>query len=112
MNLRRNVGWMSGLGLLALIAVHGIAIHAQLAVLPRPKLATPDEKTPPAKLRADTNLVLVPVSVCDPSNHPVTGLEKEHFKVFEDKVEQTVTHFAMDDESVAVGLVLDISGSM
>ncbi|HEY2013247.1 MAG TPA: VWA domain-containing protein [Bryobacteraceae bacterium] len=56
--------------------------------------------------------MLVPVSVCDPGNHPVTGLEKEHFRVFDDKVEQTVTHFAMDDETVAVGIVLDVSGSM
>jgi Ca-activated chloride channel homolog len=56
--------------------------------------------------------VLVPVSVCDPMNKPVTGLEKDHFRVFEDKVEQTVTHFAMDDEPLAVGLVFDVSGSM
>jgi Ca-activated chloride channel family protein len=47
-----------------------------------------------------------------PAEPPVTGLEKEHFKVFDDRVEQTVTHFAMDDEPVAVGLVFDISGSM
>ena len=29
-----------------------------------------------ANLRIDSNLVLVPVSVCDPTNHPVTGLER------------------------------------
>jgi VWFA-related protein len=52
------------------------------------------------------------VTVCDPLNRPVTGLEKDHFRVFDDRVEQTVTHFAMDDEPVAVGLVFDISGSM
>jgi Ca-activated chloride channel family protein len=63
-------------------------------------------------LRVDSSLVLVPVSVCDPTNRPVTGLEREHFKVFDDRIEQTVTHFAMDDEPVAVGLVFDISGSM
>jgi VWFA-related protein len=63
-------------------------------------------------MRVDTNLVLVPVSVCDPTNHPVTGLEREHFKLFDDHVEQKLTHFAMDDEPVAVGLVFDISGSM
>src|ERR1039457_7733822 len=61
-------------------------------------------------LRSDINLVLVPVSVCDPMNRPVTGLEKENFKIFDDKVEQSITHFAMDDEPVAVGLVFDISG--
>jgi len=45
-------------------------------------------------------------------NRPVTGLEKEHFKLFDDKVEQSISHFAMDDEPVAVGLVFDVSGSM
>ena len=65
-----------------------------------------------ANLRADANLVLVPVTVCDPLNRPVTGLEKEHFRVLEDKVEQKITQFAMDDDPVAVGLVFDTSGSM
>jgi Ca-activated chloride channel family protein len=108
MNLRRLIGWQLGLGLLALLVLRG-----QVAVVPRPKPAPPVETTKPAAtLRIDTDLVLVPVSVCDPMNRPVTGLEKEHFKVFDDKVEQNITHFAMDDEPVAVGLVFDISGSM
>ena len=104
---RRLVGWVLGLGLLA-----PLAFHAQVAIQPRPKASAPEQKRPTANLRVDTNLVLVPVTVCDPLNRPVTGLEKEHFKVFDDHVEQTVTHFAMDDEPVAVGLVFDISGSM
>jgi VWFA-related protein len=103
----RLVGWVLGPGLLA-----PLALHAQVAIQPRPKPGTLEQKRPPANLRVDTNLVLVPVTVCDPLNRPVTGLEKEHFKVFDDRVEQTVTHFAMDDEPVAVGLVFDISGSM
>ena len=100
-------GWVLGLGLLAPLAFHG-----QVAIQPRPKPGAAEQKRPAANLRIDTNLVLVPVTVCDPLNRPVTGLEKEHFKVFDDHVEQTVTHFAMDDEPVAVGLVFDISGSM
>jgi Ca-activated chloride channel family protein len=108
MNVRRRIGWQLGLGLVALLALRG-----QVAVVPRPKSAPPVEATKPsATLRADTDLVLVPVSVCDPMNRPVTGLEKDHFKIFDDKVEQSITHFAMDDEPVAVGLVFDISGSM
>jgi VWFA-related protein len=80
---------------------------------PRPKLgASIEPRKPQANLRVDLNLVLVPVTVCDPYNRPVTGLEKEHFRILDDKVEQTITHFAMDDEPVAVGLVFDISGSM
>ena len=100
------------LGLLSPLLARAQA-QPQVKTEPRPKLGTTAElrKTPP-NLRVDTNLVLVPVTVCDPYSRPVTGLEKEHFKVFDDKVEQTITHFAMDDEPVAVGLVFDISGSM
>jgi len=87
-------------------------ISAQVSVEPRPTPAAKEPPKPTTTLRVDSKLVLVPVSVCDPQNRPVTGLEKEHFKVFDDKVEQTVTHFSMDDEPVAVGLVFDISGSM
>jgi hypothetical protein len=57
----------------------------------------------------DTTLVLVPVSVNDPLDRPVSGLEKENFRLFEDKVEQTISQFAMDDEPIAVGLVFDTS---
>src|SRR5450759_983987 len=97
----------------AFAALLPIAFLGQVKTEPRPKLGVPPpESRPSANLRIDTNLVLVPVSVCDPQNRPVTGLEKEHFRVLDDRVEQTITHFSMDDEPVAVGLVFDISGSM
>lgn len=88
-------------------------LRGQVQTQPRKRPAEPAlEKRSQAVLRSDTNLVIVPVTVCDPLNRPVTGLEKEHFRVFDDKVEQTITHFSMDDEPVAVGLVFDVSGSM
>jgi VWFA-related protein len=43
---------------------------------------------------------------------PITGLEKENFRLFDDRVEQSIAQFAMEDEPVAVGLVFDTSGSM
>jgi Ca-activated chloride channel family protein len=89
------------------------ALRGQTQTQPRKRPGSPaEEPRPRTNLRIDTNLVLVPVTVCDPLNRPVTGLEKEHFRVFEDKIEQTITHFSMDDEPVAVGLVFDVSGSM
>lgn len=106
MTHRRILGLGTGL------AMAWLALHAQVAVQPRPKQAKNDPPAPKANLRVDTDLVLVPVAVSDPRNRPVTGLEREHFKLFDDKVEQTVTHFSMDDEPVAVGMVFDISGSM
>jgi VWFA-related protein len=50
--------------------------------------------------------------VTDPLNRFVTGLEKEHFKVFEDKVEQVITQFSSEDAPISIGLVFDTSGSM
>ena len=67
---------------------------------------------PSANLRVDTNLVLVPVTVNDELNHPITGLEKENFRIFDDKVEQTIASFSSEDEPIALGLVFDTSGSM
>jgi VWFA-related protein len=101
------------LRLAAGLFLFAVAAYAQVSIAPRTKAHAPAESSRDrTNLRVDTNLVLVPVTVCDPMNKPVTGLEKEHFRVFEDKVEQTVTHFAMDDEPLAVGLVFDVSGSM
>jgi Ca-activated chloride channel family protein len=62
--------------------------------------------------RADTTLVLVPVGVTDPSNRYVLGLEKENFRILEDGVEQTITHFSSEDAALSVGLILDVSGSI
>jgi VWFA-related protein len=89
-----------------------LALLAQVEIPSRPKRASKQPASPDATLRVDTNLVLVPVSVNDPLSRPVSGLEKEHFRLFEDRVEQTITHFAMDDEPIAAGLVFDTSGSM
>ena len=65
-----------------------------------------------SNIRIDTTLVLIPVAVTDPMNRFVTGLEREHFKVFEDKVEQDIRQFSSEDAPLSVGLVFDTSGSM
>jgi len=62
--------------------------------------------------RADSTLVLVPVSVTDPGNRYVLGLGREHFHLLEDGVEQTITHFSSEDAPLSVGFVIDASGSM
>jgi Ca-activated chloride channel homolog len=62
--------------------------------------------------RADTTLVLVPVTVTDPANRYVLGIPKESFHLFEDGVEQKVTHFSTEDAPLSVGLIVDVSGSM
>jgi len=63
-----------------------------------------DNKTPPAssikpddKIQLNTNLVSLTVSVTDPYGRFVTGLGKEHFEVFDEKVKQQVSLFTDED---------------
>ncbi len=42
----------------------------------------------------------------------VTGLDKENFKLSEDKVDQEITQFSSEDAPLSVGIVFDTSGSM
>ena len=60
----------------------------------------------------DVQLVQIPVSVLDKDGHPVSGLQKDHFQVFEDGVLQEVSLFKHEDVPLSVGLVIDNSGSM
>ncbi len=74
--------------------------------------AKPSTELPLAHLRVDTSLVLVPVQVTTPLGGSVTDLNKSNFQLFEDNVEQTITHFAKDDAPLSIGLLFDASGSM
>lgn len=78
-------------------------------LLPWPLLCQPRVRP---DLRAESDLVLVPVTVSDLRNHPVTFLKRESFRLFDDGVEQTITHFALDDAPMTIGLVFDSSASM
>jgi len=62
--------------------------------------------------RVGVETVFVKVSVTDPLNRYVTGLEKEHFTVFEEKVEQTIIHFTQQSAPISAGIIFDVSGSM
>lgn len=74
--------------------------------------ATGTVESRPSELRINKTLVLINVTVTDPLNRFVTGLEKEHFRLYEDKVEQEITQFSSEDAPISIGLVFDTSGSM
>jgi Ca-activated chloride channel homolog len=63
-------------------------------------------------LRSDVDLVLVPVTVTDPMDRIVTGLDKENFEVFQDKQKQQVRNLSSEDAPVSIGIIFDMSGSM
>ena len=71
-----------------------------------------DAQRTSTNIRVDSDLVLIPVTVTDRHDRFVTGLEREHFKLYDDQVEQTISHFASEDTPVSVGVVFDCSGSM
>lgn len=64
------------------------------------------------KIVVNTTLVVIPVTVTDPNNRFVLGLEKEDFTILEDSVPQKITHFSGEDAPLSVGIVVDTSGSM
>src|SRR5271166_3717417 len=70
------------------------------------------ESIPVVDLRVDVPLVLIPVHVTTPLGASVSNLNKGNFRVFEDTVEQTITHFASEDAPLSIGLLFDASGSM
>jgi VWFA-related protein len=86
-----------------------VAIEPRTATGPEAKGSA--NRTAP-NIRVDSNLVLIPVMVTDHQDRLITGLEKVHFKLFDDKVEQTITHFASEDVPVSIVVVFDCSGSM
>jgi Ca-activated chloride channel family protein len=63
-------------------------------------------------LHLDVDLALVNVTVTDPYNRLVTGLDPDNFRVYEDNVEQEVVTFSSEDVPISIGVIFDMSGSM
>jgi Ca-activated chloride channel family protein len=67
---------------------------------------------PGSFIRMNVDMVLVPVTVTDPMNRLVTGLEQTDFQVYENNGEQKIRSFASEDAPVSIGVIFDLSGSM
>jgi len=72
----------------------------------------PSVKTHGKPMKVDVDLVLVPVTITDPMNRLVTGLDKENFSLFEGKEAQSIKTFSSEDAPVSLGVIFDMSGSM
>ena len=85
---------------------------------PPPRLTEVSRDTPavtirPGKvIRADVDLALVNVTVTDPFNRLVTGLDQDNFRVYEDNIEQEIVTFSSEDVPISIGVIFDFSGSM
>jgi Ca-activated chloride channel family protein len=95
-------------------------VHVQAHEVEKPKaplkenvVTTKDGLTTRVRpLKVDVDLVLVPVTITDPMNRLVTGLEKENFQLFEGSSAQEIRTFSSEDAPVSLGVIFDSSGSM
>jgi Ca-activated chloride channel family protein len=89
-------------------------VHVSPRIQPQPEKGIIDLslETHTKPLKVDVDLVLVPVTITDPMNRLVTGLDKENFALFEGKDQQDIRHFSSEDAPVSLGVIFDMSGSM
>jgi VWFA-related protein len=69
-------------------------------------------ETQPFIIHDNVNLVLLDVSVRNPSGGYVTGLRRNNFTVEDNGVKQQMTQFGAMDAPATIGLIVDNSGSM
>jgi len=96
-------------------------VHIQSREVQKPETEKPKESalistdgltTHIRPLKVDVDLVLVPVTITDPLNRLVTGLEKDNFQLFEGSAAQEIRSFSSEDAPVSLGVIFDSSGSM
>jgi len=79
-----------------------------LALLPAAVLA----QKPQAPIKVDVNVVTVNVRVTDSHGRTVLGLKPEDFQLWEDRVEQKIEYFSIEEVPASIGIIFDVSFSM
>jgi Ca-activated chloride channel family protein len=90
-------------------------VHIQPRVAPEPPKepeGDPSLRTHTKPVKVDVNLVLVPVTITDPMNRLVTGLDRDNFNLFEGRDQQVIKTFSSEDAPISLGVIFDMSGSM
>jgi len=97
-------------------------VHVEPRVMPPPETSEPTApspadldpslKTHTKPMRVDVDLVLVPVTITDPMNRLVTGLERDNFVLMDNGQKQEIRHFSSEDAPISLGVIFDMSGSM
>ncbi|MGB8834410.1 MAG: VWA domain-containing protein [Candidatus Sulfotelmatobacter sp.] len=85
-------------------------------VAPRQRVAAAESSSGSRSIhpvfRKTVDLVLVPVTVTDPMQRLVTGLQPDNFQIFENGKQEQIKHFSSEDAPVSLGIIVDISASM
>ncbi len=85
-----------------------LLLRALLAIIPLSVLA----QKPQAPIKVEVNVVTVNVRVTDSHGRTVLGLKPEDFQLWEDRVEQKVEYFSVEEVPASIGIIFDVSGSM
>ena len=80
--------------------------------LPSAQQPAPRQEGDGFRFRTGVELINVAVSVSDANGRYISGLRQDDFVLYEDGVEQPITHFSNERVPVSLGLVVDTSGSM
>ena len=64
------------------------------------------------RISVTSRLVVVPVTVTDTRGRAILGLDREHFQITEDSELREIVSLSRQDGVAALGIVLDLSGSM
>lgn len=117
----RNRFWLPLIGpflllcllILAIVPISQSQSDGPLRGAPHGKSRQPAPGDNSAKpLHIDVNVVLVPVFVADAMNHPIIGLEKQDFALFDNGESMEIQYFSDEDSPISVGLLVDVSKSM
>jgi Ca-activated chloride channel family protein len=80
------------------------------AIASQPAPAQHQEAAP--ALRQKVQVVTLTASVVDRHNNAVTGLTREDFELYEDKIKQKIEYFSHVDIPLSIGIIFDASASM
>lgn len=100
----KKAAFFSLLGLITLIAVAAVTAGQQREVQEDKRKAAGQ-----AAVRINVQQIRVDVTVRDRDDNLVTGLTKEHFKLYEEKVAQEITYFEPVDGPMTAVLVTEFS---
>src|SRR5215475_11506213 len=107
--------------LIAVLLIAGITVaqgpkkdigkNVPLPPAPPSSKGTKPDDLPQTALSIDVDVVSFDVVVTDQSGNPIAGLEKQHFRVFDDDVEQTITNFSPADAPLTVVILAEFSNT-
>src|SRR5215813_8150508 len=107
--------------LIAVLLITGITVaqgpkkdigkNVPLPPAPPSSKGTKPDDLPQTALSIDVDVVSFDVVVTDQSGNPIAGLEKQHFRVFDEDVEQTITNFSPADAPLTVVILAEFSNT-